>query len=387
MKTISHSQIHFNHVVLFAKKHKKEILKKIAHIIDSGIFLEGKENNLLEKNMRSYLQKGYVTTVASGHDAILITLQSLHLKKDDEVIFPVNAYPTAFAVALSHATAVPLDVDKNGQLDITSLRKKITKKTKAVILVHLYGLTTNIDEVKTICKRYSITLIEDCAQAFGTTYKNRPVGTFGDISCFSFYPTKNLATLGDGGALYTPHKKFYRFFLQAKSYGEKKRYDSNFVSGHSRMGELQAGIVNFGFKTMFSYFKKRKILARYFIKKLHEKNLLLHLDVLHSNAKSDPVLHLFVIKTRKRTNLQKFLKEKGVLSSIHYPRPVHIVPAFSFLRYKKGDFPVAERLSKEILSLPFHQFLSFSDVDYVVKSLQEFYSKFSKNHQFYPKNR
>ncbi len=385
MKTIRHSQIHFNHVVLFGKKHKKEILEKIARIIDSGIFLEGRENNLLEKNLSSYLQGGYVTAAASGHDAILIALQSLHLKKDDEVIFPVNAYPTALAVALSHTKAVALDVDSNGQLDIALLRKKITEKTKAVILVHLYGLTTNIDEIKTICKRHNITLIEDCAQAFGTTYKNRPVGTFGDISCFSFYPTKNLSTLGDGGALYTSHKKLYKFFLQAKSYGEKKRYGSNFVSGHSRMGELQAGIVNFGFKTMFSNFKKRRILANYFIKKLREKKLLLHLDILHSNAKSDPVLHLFVIRTRKRAALQKFLKEKGIPSSIHYPHPIHMVPAFSFLHYKKDDFPMAERLSKKILSLPFHQFLSFSDIDYMAESLQEFYSKLSKNHQPYPK--
>lgn len=367
--------ISFNSVTFSALQHKKDIFTSVSHVIQKGEYFNGSEIKKLETKLAKSLGKGYVTTTASGHDSLLLALASLHLQKDDEVIFPVNAYPTAFPVCLSHAKAVPVDVDENGQLDLVALKRKITKKTRAVILVHLYGLVGNIGEIIKVVKNKHITVIEDCAQSFGSLYKGKPVGTFGDIACFSFYPTKNLGTLGDGGAIYTPHKRVYDFFLKAKSYGEKTKYQSMFVSGHSRMPEIQAAILNTYLKTVQNDFAKRKKNAIYYKKRLGKAPLLPFVRVLTSHPKSNPVAHLFVIEAKRRNSLQQFLAKRHIPTSIHYPTPIHLLPAFSHLGFKKGDFPVAENLAKNILSLPFHPYLSYKQIDTIVDTIEEFYFK------------
>lgn len=366
-------QIHFNQVIPAAQKRKKEIIKIIGKIIDSGTFLDGIQNRKLEKNIRGFLGCGWVTTTASGHDALTLALSALNLTQKDEVIFPVNVYPTAFPVCLSGAKPVPVDVDRNGQLGPERLKEKINKRTKVVVVVHLYGLVGKIDEIRNLVKDKGIFLVEDCAQAFGSTFAGRPVGTFGDIACFSFYPTKNLSTLGDGGALWTRHKKFHDFFLKAKSYGENNRYRSEFLSGHSRLPEIQAGILTLYFKNIQSDFQKRKHLAQYYRKKLKEEGLDNFIRMFESHPKSNPILHLFVVEADKRDSLQKYLGARNIPALIHYPYPIHLVPAFSFLNYKRGDFPTAEKLSKTILSLPFHPRLLKADMDYVAKTMKAFF--------------
>lgn len=368
---ISNSSIAFNSIALSAHKNKKKIIKKFLKIIDSGIFLDGKENSLLEKNIRLFLKEGYVTLTASGHDSILLALQSLNLKSKDEVILPVNAYPTVFPVVLSGAKPVFCDVDINGQLNPESLKNKITKNTKAVIFVYLYGLIEEIEKIKKIIEDRNIFLIEDCAQSFGSLYNGKLVGTFGDISCFSFYPTKNLYTFGDGGAIYTRHKNLHEFFRRARSYGEEKKYYSYFVSGHSRLPEIQAGILNCFFKNFKIECKRKKIICQDYKNKL--KNLNNFVRPLESSLKSDSVQHLFVIEAKKRDQLKTYLENKKIPTFIHYPVPIHLLPAFQFLNYKKGDFLMAERLSKNILSLPFHPYLLTSQIEYIVKTIKNFY--------------
>ncbi len=371
--------ISFNSVSLSAVDNKKEILNRISGVIQKGEYLNGNETKKLEAKLSKLLGNGYATTTASGHDSLLLALASLHLQKDDEVIFPVNSYPTAFPVCLSGAKAIPVDVAINGQIDIEKLKQKITPKTKAVVLVHLYGLIGNIQAIVTLLKAKHIVLIEDCAQSFGSFYKDRPVGTFGDIACFSFYPTKNLGTLGDGGGLYTKHKRLYDFFLQAKSYGEKKRYQSEFLSGHSRLPEIQAAILYIYLKTLTRDFLKRKKIATYYKKKIKEKSLLPFVRVLTSDPQSDPVLHLFVIEAKRRDKLMQFLQRRGIPTLIHYPYPIHLLPAFKQLGLTYGDFPTAEGLAKSILSLPFHQYLSKREIDVIVNALKEFYLKHKLN--------
>jgi len=243
-------KIFFNEVQLKAIQYKKEIEKKVSEIVDSGIFLHGKENETLVKNLNKYLGKGNAVITHSGTDALHLAIKSLKLSDKDEVIFPVNTYPTAFPLAISKVKLVPVDVDENGLINPKEITKKLAKKTKAIIVVHLYGLVVNLDEIKKTIKNRGIFLIEDCAQAFGSLYKKKPVGTFADISCFSFYPTKNLATLGDGGAIWTNNKKLYNHFKKIISYGEKKRYFSQFIAEHSRLPEIQAGVLNIYFKNI-----------------------------------------------------------------------------------------------------------------------------------------
>lgn len=373
MKKGNVSSSSFNHVKVAAQHHRDEILEKISSIIRSGIFLNGEENKMWEKNLATFLGGGHVVSVASGHDALSLALSFLHLSSHDEVIFPVNAYPTAFPAALSGARMVPADVDENGQLDLRELEKKVNKRTKAIILVHLYGLVGDIEGIHDLAKRNKSILIEDCAQSFGSSYKHKLVGTFGDIACFSFYPTKNLGTFGDGGALWTRHKHMREYFIKARSYGERKKYESLFPSGHSRLPEIQAGILNIFFKHIGIDFKKRAQVANYYKKRLQGSKLSERIRVLESHPQSNSVQHLFVVEMQKRDALRSYLSDKDIPTSIHYSYPVHLVPAFSFLGYKKGDFPVAERLSKNMVSLPFSPFLSEREVDSIVDTIQGFY--------------
>ena len=369
------SKIEFNDLNTRSRKHRREIKKLIDRIIDSNRCLDGPENKKLEKNLLGFLKEGLVTIVASGHDAIFLSLLSLKLKNIDEVIFPVNSYPTVFPIAQINAKAVPCDVDENGLIDPKEIVKKITRNTRTIIITHLYGLVCDVDEIKKVIAGKNIILIEDCAQAFGSKYKNKPVGTLGDIGCFSFYPTKNLGTLGDGGAIWTKNKEIYNFINMAKSYGEQKKYFSIFPSGHSRMPEIQAGILNIFFKVIEENFSKRKDLTKYYLKKINDLKLSPYIRALYPiNNLSVSVQHLFVISADNRDQLKKYLNENGIPNLIHYPYPVHLVPAFKYLCYKNGQFPVSEKLSKNILSLPFHQYLKKNQINHIIKLIKRFYA-------------
>lgn len=363
-------QVFFSHLPLVTDKKNKRT-EVISNVIKAGVYFEGPQNKILERKLSRMLPGGFITTLASGHDALVFALSVLKLKREDEVIFPVNAYPTAFPVALSEAKPIPCDVDENGQIDVSELSKKITKNTRVVLVVHLYGLTGDIIKIKRICREKRIILIEDCAQSLGTTFKEKHLGTFGEISCFSFYPTKNLGSLGDGGAIWTKSKSYYDYFRKARSYGEKVRYDSEFVAGHSRLPEIQAAILNFYTTRLSGYARKRKLLYRLYLEKL--KSLSPHVRVLESHERSDPVVHLLVIEADRRNELASYLKKKDIPTLIHYPKPIHLVKAFTYLGFKKGDFPVAERLSKRILSLPIHPLLSEKTLNYICNTIKEFY--------------
>lgn len=368
------SKIVFNDLNIRTREHRSEIKKLIDKIIDSNYCLNGPENKKLEKNLLNFFKCGLVSIVGSGHDALLLSLQSLKLKNTDEVIFPDNSYPTVFPIAQVFAKAVPCDVNENGLIDPKKIAKKITKNTRAIIITHLYGLACDVDEIKKVIEGQNIVLIEDCAQAFGSTYKDRPVGILGDIGCFSFYPTKNLGTLGDGGAIWTKNKKIFDFINMAKSYGEIKKYYSMFPSGHSRMPEIQAGILNIYFKNIKQDFDKKIKIAQYYEKKIKKNGLNKYVRVLKSSLNSVPVQHLFVVEVKKRDQLQTFLKSKLIPTLIHFPYPVHLVPAFSFLNKKINDFPQAEKLSKNILSLPFHQYLKKNQINHIIKLIKRFYA-------------
>lgn len=373
MKRNQPTSIRYNGVGLTAWQHQKELLRKFSRILSRGTFLNGQENTTLEAALQRRLGGGYVTTVASGHDALLLSLLVLKLTPSDEVIFPVNAYPTAFPVALSGTKPVPVDTDENGQIDHRGLKRAITSKTKAVIVVHLYGLVGAIGEIREICRANNLILIEDCAQAFSSLYQGKPVGTLGDVGCFSFYPTKNLGALGDGGAIWTRNRGWHAFFQATKAYGEKTRYASDFVAGHSRLPELQAGALNVYLVYFDKDIRRKQAVRIWYEEEFHKAELTELIRLLNSDPQSGPAQHLLVVEVRSRDRLQRFLKARGIDTLIHYPIPVHLVPAFSFLEYKKGDFPVAERLAKNILSLPFHPYLTRKEVKTVVQSIRDFY--------------
>lgn len=366
-------KVSFNHTKLKAIKYKKQIIRQVRKVLDQGIFLNGQNSKKTEEFLKNYFKTNYFLTCASGHDALLLALQSLNLKHDDEVIFPVNAYPTAFPIFINGSKGVPSDVDDNGQLDPDEVIKLINSKTKVIIAVHLYGLVGSLEKIVEICKKNKILLIEDCAQAFGSKYKNKLVGTFGDIGCFSFYPTKNIGALGDGGGILTSNKRIYDYLSKAVQYGEKYRYQSEFISGHSRLPEIQASIFNLYLKNINKEFQQRIYLKNYYEKQIIKHKLDKYIYVLSSDEKSEPVNHLFVIKVKLRDRLRIYLKKANIETLIHYPLTVNKVSAFDFL--SKKNYPNAETLSKEILSLPFHPYLEKKQIDYIIKKIVKFYEK------------
>jgi dTDP-4-amino-4,6-dideoxygalactose transaminase len=379
----NNSSLYFNHTQIQAKKSKKELLHAYKDVIDSGIFLEGPQNKKLVLTLQKFFHIPYVIPVASGHDALFLALSALQLQTGDEVIIPANAYPTVFPAALLHLKIILCDVDEQGQLSLPELQKKVTSDTKAVIMVHMYGLIGELQKIQQFLRKQKIPLIEDCAQAFGSSIGKKLVGTFGDLGCFSFYPTKNLGTLGDGGAVITKNKKYAQFIEQAKKYGEQTRYKSEFMSSHSRLPELQAASLNVYLKEFQKTARKKRALAQEFVKKLTRANLF-NLRPLISSPGTSPVPHLFVIVTSARDELRDFLQSHGVETHIHYPFSIHQVPAYqNYLNernqkdeQKPESFPVSQYLSEQMISLPFHQYLTNKDLDVMVKLCFEF-----KEHQ------
>lgn len=367
----STQKIVFNEVGLRALQQKTRLLSCFSSIIDQGQFLQASENYKLKASLKKYLNTPFVHLVSSGHDALLLSLFSLNPTKIDEVIIPANAYPTAFPASLSGATLILCDVDKNGQMSFENLKKIITQNTKVIILVHMYGLVGDIEKIIKYAKEKNIILIEDCAQAYGTTFNNKHVGTLGDMGCFSFYPTKNLGTLGDGGAIVTNNKDYSSHIEILKSYGEKSRYASQTIAGHSRLPEIQAGALNIYLEDQELNSERRKQLFLYYVQQIKKAELLIRPFLSHPD--SNPVPHLFVVEVKKRNKLQSYLMKHNIESHVHYPHPIHLVPAFHKLGYKVGDFPQAEYLCNNSLSLPFHSFIKESQIDYIVLKLKEFY--------------
>lgn len=363
--------ISFNAVPAAARKSERKLLKRWQTILRRGVFLLGTETRLLTSRL-TRIVGDTVIPVASGHDALLLSLASLRLTPEDEVIIPTNAYPTAFPVALSGAKLVLADVDRNGQLSLADLKRKTTARTKVVILVHLYGLIGDVIGIADFCRKRGITLIEDCAQAFGSTFRGKPAGTFGDFGCFSFYPTKNLGSFGDAGAVRTT-PKYAAYIRQATSYGERSRYRSDFVAGHSQIPELQAGGLNVYLSAFPAQTRKRYRVAQWYQDFWKHYALDTVGYLLTSHKESIPVRHLLVASLPKRDTLRAYLKTRTIPTLIHYPHPVHTVPAFAGLGYAPGDFPTAEHLAATIISLPFHPFIRKSEVRTIVSAIASMY--------------
>ncbi len=367
-------RIYFNGVGHNARKSKNAILQVFQRIVTSGTFLNGAQNNLLVKKLARYFHVPYVVPLASGHDALLLTLSYYVKNKMDEIIIPANSYPTAHPAVLTGVTVKLCDVDINGQINPSKLEKIITDKTKVIVVVHLFGLVGNLKKILEIAQKRNIVIIEDCAQSFGTSYGNQPTGTWGDAGCFSFYPTKNLGTWGDGGAIVTKDKNLYDYLKKMRSYGEAVRYVSEVVSGHSRLPELQAGVLNVYLSSFQNKLTKRKKSYAVY-RKILEKKIAGWIRILNSTEESDTLPHLLVIEVENRTQLQKYLAQHGIETHIHYPVPVHMVPAFQSLNYSIGDFPLTERLAKNCLSLPFHRFITEKQMNYISNTIKDFYEK------------
>lgn len=346
---------------------EKEIDSVIKKILTKGQFILGEELEKFEKEFSEYCGVRFGVGVANGTEAIALSLLSLDIKADDEVITVSNtAFPTVVGIKMSGATPVFVDINEDSYLmNVKNIEKAITKRTKAIIPVHLYGQVCDMDELETISKEYNIPIIEDCAQAHGAEYKGKKSGSFGIMSAFSFYPSKNLGAYGDAGMVLTNDESLYNKLRMLRNYGQKERYYHSMFGINSRLDEIQAGILRVKLKHLEEWNERRRKIAEKYNENLKDlvKTPLEIIGCKH-------IYHLYVIRTKERERLKKYLEENGIQTLIHYPIPVHLQPVF---KSNSIQLPITEKVSKEILSLPIYPQLTDEEVEYIISKIKKFF--------------
>lgn len=348
--------------------HKKDIDHAIAKVLDSGWYILGNEVGSFEKEFASYIGVNYAFGVGSGTEALHIALKACNVGIGDEVITVSHtAVATISAITLCGAIPVFADIELDYfTIDPGKIESLISSKTKAIIPVHLYGQPASVETIMSIAKKHNLFIIEDCAQANGSIYKDKKVGSFGDIACFSFYPTKNLGGIGDGGAVLTSDEKLAERIRLLRQYGWAERYISYIDGWNSRLDEIQAAILRVKLKYLDIDNSRRNVIASAYNEGLKNVNLLL--PKIRTNA--GHVFHLYVVRTDKRDKLMDFLKRNEINTLIHYPSPVHLQPAYK--KFGTSHLEATEKITGEILSLPIYPELSDRDVNYVIETIKKF---------------
>ncbi|MBF9252335.1 DegT/DnrJ/EryC1/StrS family aminotransferase [Pontibacter sp. 172403-2] len=349
-----------------------EVLQALTAAVGKKNYVLGPEVHAFEEEFGSYLGAAKAVGVGNGYDALVIALKASGVGSGDEVVVPANTF-VATINAVLQAGAKPVLAepdDATYNLTAASAGKRITAATKAILAVHLYGQTCRMPELLQLCRESGILLVEDAAQAHGATYNNQLAGTFGHAAAFSFYPTKNLGALGDGGAVVTSSAALADFARKYRNYGESQKYCSELVGINSRLDELQAAVLRIKLQRLDVLNAERQRLAQVYLQELREVGDLM-LPVTAPG--SSHVYHIFNIRTKYRDRLQTYLQAQGISTAIHYPVPVHLQPAYQFLNYKQGDFPVAEELAQTSLSLPLFPGLTAQEQQAVVQAVRQFY--------------
>lgn len=362
--------IPFNDLQAPFEEQKPELLEAIHRVAASGVYLMGPELSAFEQEFSSYVNSPHVMAVHSGTDALELALRSIGISYNDEVMVPVNAYPTAFGVAASGCRIRFCDVDPETlTLSVDTVSRALTKRTRAIIAVHLYGMPAPIPELLEFAASLNIAIIEDCAQAVGARINSQHVGTMGHIGCMSFYPTKNLGAMGDGGAVVTNDPAIAEKIRLLRMYGEDVRYHSLVKSTHSRLDEFQSAILRVRLRFLEHDLKRRRERAQRYRENLPR-------DILISRELADQIVHayhLFVIRHPRRDELRSFLHEHGVQTIVHYPIPLHQEPAFAPSHWHRvGKVPVSERACLEVLSLPLYPSISDDAQNQIIDLVNSF---------------
>lgn len=351
--------------------HSDEYESKALEILRSGWYILGKEVKLFEEEWANYIGSKYCVGLASGLDALWISFKILDIKKGDEVIVCGNAYiACVMGITINGATPIFVEPDEFDNINADEIEKAITNRTKAILAVHLYGTACNMTQIMNIAHKHNLKVIEDCAQSHGNHWNNRKVGTFGNIGCFSFYPSKGCGAFGDAGCIVTNNEKIADEIRTFRNYGSKIRYKNEVVGANSRLDELQAGLLRIKLKYLDELNKERCRLANRYLEKI--KNPLIQLPKIRPGA--DSTWHQFVIHVpNRRDALMEYLKQNNIGTIIHYPIPPHLSKAYQYLGYKKGDFPITEKYADEVLSLPMYNGMTKDEQEYVINIINKFY--------------
>ena len=376
---------------------KEDIEKNISEILEGGAYINGPQTKKFEKRMEEYLGVKHAIGIGNGTDALVIALEALGIGRGDEVITsPFTFFATAEAISVVGAVPVFVDVKlEDFNIDENKIEKVITPKTKAIMPVHIFGTSANMDKINEIAKKNNLYVIEDACQAIGAKYKDKMVGTLSDIACFSFFPTKNLGTYGDGGLITTNNDNLATICKALKAHGsgengeiaynllnnieEEVKLDSqvddtvynpkkyyNYLIGHnSRLDELHAGILNVKLNYLDEWNKKRNDIAKYYDEKLDDKKY----NKMKLREDDFNVYHMYIIQIENRNELTKKLDEAEIGYGIYYPVPLHLQKVYKDLGYKEGDLPNAEYLSKRTLAIPVDPKLTEEEKEYIIKIL------------------
>jgi len=365
-----HQKIPFVSLDFQLKDSKKELFEISKNVITSGWYVLGKNLKEFESNYKDLSNVNYAVGVGSGLDALIISLKSLNIKKNDEVIVASNAYIASWlSITNVGATIIPVEPCENSfNIDASKIEDKITKNTKVIMPVHLYGQPCEMDKIMEIARKYGLHVIEDNAQSHLAKFENQITGSFGDINATSFYPTKNIGAIGEAGCITTNNKGLFDYANKYRNYGSSEKYICDIIGTNSRLDEIHAAFLNVKLKNIHKWTSERQKIASHYNERLKENVITPYL-----NPKCTHVYHLYVIKTDKRDGLMEFLQQKGIGTAIHYPIPPHLQKAYSHLNFKKGDFPIAEKLANQSLSLPIYPGLSNDNVNYICDSIKEFF--------------
>ncbi len=353
--------------------HKKEIDAAIASVLEDGRYVQGDAVNNFEKEFSSYIGASHAIGVGSGTEALHVALKACGIGAGDEVITVSHtAVATVAAIELAGASPVLVDIEPTYYtLNLSELKKAISPKTKAIVAVHIYGQPCDMRPILEIAKQHGLRVIEDCAQATGATWQDRRLGSIGDIGCFSFYPTKNLGAIGDGGMVVTNDAKLAQNVRLLREYGWEERYVSKISGWNSRLDELQAAVLRVKLRHLDADNAKRRALAERYNAALRA----LGVETPAAREDASHVYHLYVIRSAQRDELQTFLKSKGVHTLVHYPVPVHLQPAYRNRIRTIGELKQTEHAATTILSLPLYPELTNGDVETVIDAIKIFASE------------
>lgn len=350
-------------------QYQKEFEEKALQVLRSGWYILGKEVCSFEEKFAAYTGSRYCVGLASGLDALWIAFRLLGIGKGDEVIVQGNTYiASVMGITINGAVPVFVEPDDHFGIDVEKIEEKITDRTKAILVVHLYGMATKMDRIVELCRNYGLRLVEDCAQSHGACFDGKMTGTFGDVGCFSFYPSKNLGAFGDGGAVVVNDEQLYKDFKIFRNYGSEKRYYNKVVGANSRLDELQAGLLCVRLLHMKELTQEKVKIAEYYSTNIHNNRI--HLPELCEGATG--VWHQYVIRCEERERLIEYLDERGIGTIIHYPIPPHLAEAYRYLGYGEGFLPVTEHLAKTVLSIPIYNGMTKEEQDYVIAAINEF---------------
>lgn len=349
----------------------KDIKKRIARVIETSDFILGKEVEQFEKEFAEYVGTRYAIGVASGTDALLLSLIALGIQPGDEVIVPAMTFIASVSpVVQIGAKPVVVDILPDKPLiDPSLIERAITKRTRAIIAVHLYGFPCDMDRILSIARHHKLYVIEDACQAHGSSYHGKNMGSFGDVGCFSFYPSKNLGAYGDAGAIVTSDKTITQKVTMLRNHGQVTKYRHEILGYNSRLDTLQAIVLRKKLAYLDRWNEQRRKIARWY----HDDLKHLPMVGMNEDPKTTANHHIYAIKTSRRDALLNFLKSKHIDCGIHYPKPIHLLKPFSFLEYRKGDFPNAEKFARETLSLPMFPGLTKNEVDYTANRMKQYF--------------